>query len=57
MTPLKHSISANLSSGLPGLLYLFINNYIPMGRMVIAFKKYKYNKGILGSDWTGTEKL
>ena len=24
-----------------------------MGGMVIAFKNYKYNKGILGSDWTG----
>ena len=38
---------------LPGMLYLFINNYIPMGGMVIAFKNYKYNKGIWGSDWAG----
>ena len=38
---------------LPGLLYLFINNYIPMFGMVLAFKDFKYNKGILGSDWVG----
>lgn len=38
---------------LPALLYLFINNYIPMGGMIIAFKNYKYNKGLLGSSWTG----
>lgn len=38
---------------LPALVYIFINNYIPMGGMVIAFKNYKYNKGIWGSDWAG----
>lgn len=38
---------------LPGLLYLFINNYIPMFGMVLAFKDFKYNKGIWGSDWIG----
>lgn len=38
---------------IPGLLYLFINNYIPMFGMVLAFKDFKYNKGILGSNWVG----
>lgn len=38
---------------LPALIYIFINNYIPMGGMVIAFKNYKFNKGIWGSDWAG----
>ncbi len=38
---------------LPALLYLMINNYIPMGGMVIAFKNYQYNKGIWGSSWSG----
>lgn len=38
---------------LPALAYILINNYIPMGGMVIAFKNYKYNKGIWGSDWAG----
>lgn len=38
---------------LPGLLYLIINNYIPMVGIVIAFKKYNSKKGIWGSDWNG----
>ncbi len=38
---------------LPGLLYFFINNYLPMGGLVIAFKDLNFRKGILGSDWIG----
>lgn len=38
---------------LPGLIYLLVNNYIPMFGMMLAFKDFKYNKGILGSDWVG----
>lgn len=38
---------------LPGVLYLFINNYLPMFGLVIAFKKIDWNKGILGSGWAG----
>ena len=38
---------------LPGLLYLLINNYIPMFGTIIAFKHINYQKGILGSDWVG----
>ncbi len=37
----------------PGLLYLFINNYLPMFGVVIAFKEINYAKGIFGSDWIG----
>ncbi len=37
----------------PGLAYLIINNYIPMLGIVIAFKNYKFNTGILGSKWCG----
>lgn len=40
---------------LPGLLYLTINNYIPMGGLVVAFKRYSARKGIWGSDWIGFE--
>lgn len=40
---------------LPGIVYLIINNYIPMGGLFIAFKNYKYNLGIWGSDWCGFE--
>lgn len=38
---------------LPGAIYLFINNYIPMAGLVVAFKKYNVRKGIFGSDWVG----
>lgn len=38
---------------LPGILYLIINNYLPMGGIVVAFKNYNYQKGIWGSDWNG----
>lgn len=38
---------------LPGLIYLVINNYIPMSGIIIAFKKMDYSKGILASDWIG----
>lgn len=37
----------------PGLLYLIVNNYIPMFGLVIAFKDYNFSKGIFGSDWNG----
>lgn len=38
---------------LPALIYILINNYIPMFGIVIAFKNYKVTKGIFGSDWCG----
>ena len=38
---------------LPALLYLLINNYIPMAGMVIAFKKLNFAKGIWASPWAG----
>ena len=37
----------------PALLYLLINNYIPMAGMVIAFKKLNFAKGIWASPWAG----
>ena len=40
---------------LPALLYLLINNYIPMAGMVIAFKKLNFAKGIWASPWAGLE--
>jgi ABC-type polysaccharide transport system, permease component len=36
---------------IPGFLYLFINNYIPMAGAMIAFKKYTASGGIFGSKW------
>ncbi len=38
---------------LPAMLYLLINNYLPMGGIIIAFKNYRYDKGIWGSAWAG----
>ena len=38
---------------LPGLIYLFINNYMPLPGLVIAFKQYNAGKGIYGSPWVG----
>lgn len=38
---------------LPGLLYLFINNYLPLSGLVVAFKNFDYAKGIYHSDWIG----
>lgn len=37
----------------PGLLYLLINNYLPMFGLVIAFKKINYSEGILAGIWKG----
>lgn len=39
--------------GLPGMIYLFINNYMPMVGLQVAFKNYKYNLGIWDSPWAG----
>lgn len=38
---------------LPGIVYLFINNYIPIAGLVIAFKKINYSVGVLNSPWVG----
>lgn len=37
----------------PGMLYLIINNYIPMGGIIVAFKQFNYRKGIVGSPFNG----
>ena len=37
----------------PGLLYLLVNNYLPMGGLIIAFKDINFQKGIFASDWIG----
>ena len=36
---------------LPGLLYLILNNYLPMAGLLIAFKKIDYSLGIFKSPW------
>lgn len=39
--------------GLPGLIYLFINNYMPLPGLVIAFQKYSFAKGLFKSPFVG----
>lgn len=38
---------------IPGFALLFVNNYLPMFGIFLAFKNLNYTKGILGSDWVG----
>jgi putative aldouronate transport system permease protein len=38
---------------MPGFIYLFFNNYLPMAGILIAFKDINFAKGIFGSDWVG----
>ncbi|WP_255422456.1 sugar ABC transporter permease [Treponema sp. Marseille-Q3903] len=40
---------------LPGIIYLIINNYIPMLGIFLAFKDYSFVKGVFKSDWCGFE--
>lgn len=38
---------------LPGLVYLLINNYLPMLGTVVAFKKFNYRLGLFKSEFIG----
>lgn len=38
---------------MPALIYLFINNYLPMSGLVLAFEKYNVKDGIWGSEFVG----
>ena len=40
---------------LPGLIYLIVNNYMPLYGMLLAFKKLDVRKGIWGSEWAGLD--
>lgn len=40
---------------LPAAVYIFIFNYLTMFGVVIAFKNYRYDKGIWGSEWVGLD--
>ena len=41
--------------GLPGMIYLFINNYMPLAGLQIAFKDFNYAKGMWESSWNGVK--
>ena len=38
---------------IPGLAYFIIFHYVPMGGLVLAFKKFNARLGIWGSPWVG----
>ncbi len=38
---------------LPGIIFIFIFNYLPMGGLVMAFQRFKPAKGIFRSEWVG----
>jgi len=38
---------------IPALILFLLFHYMPMFGIVLAFKDYRYDKGILGSDWVG----
>ena len=40
---------------LPGLIYLIINNYMPMAGLLLAFKRVNYSVGLFASPWCGLQ--
>ncbi|NOU62603.1 ABC transporter permease subunit [Paenibacillus sp. LMG 31461] len=38
---------------LPAILYFIVFHYLPIGGVIVAFKDYRYDLGILGSKWVG----
>ena len=40
---------------IPGLLFLFIFNYLPIGGIWIAFQDYNIFKGVFGSEFVGLD--
>ena len=39
----------------PCIVYFIVFNYVPMYGLILAFKDFKFSKGILGSEWVGME--
>jgi len=40
---------------LPAVIYIFVFSYLTMFGVIIAFKNYRYDKGIWGSEWIGLD--
>lgn len=40
---------------LPGLIYLLINNILPLFGMLLAFKEIDFSKGLFGGEWVGLQ--
>lgn len=52
--PIAHFIPIYVMM-LPGLIYLIINNILPMFGIIIAFKRLDFRKGFFLSDWAGLD--
>lgn len=53
-----HNLKQNkelLLMNIPTLLLVFVFSYLPMIGIILAFKNYRYDLGILGSPWVGFE--
>lgn len=48
----KKNLTLSLMA-LPAVILLFLFAYVPIGGLVIAFKDFRYDKGIFGSEWCG----
>ncbi len=44
---------AYLLMAAPMIVIVFMLSYVPMAGIIIAFKNYKFNTGIFGSEWVG----
>jgi putative aldouronate transport system permease protein len=42
---------------LPAFVFILVNNYLPMGGIIVAFKQFNYADGIFSSPWNGLEKI
>lgn len=40
---------------LPAIIYFFVNNYMPLPGLIVAFKNYNAGQGIYGSPWVGLQ--
>ena len=40
---------------LPAVLLVLVLSYLPMSGLILAFKNYRFDKGVFGSDWNGME--
>lgn len=40
---------------LPGLIAMILFRYLPMGGLILAFKRYQIPKGMFGSPWSGLD--
>ena len=39
------------------MLLTFVFSYIPMAGIIIAFKDFRYDKGVFGSEWVGLDNI